>query len=128
MPHSVHHRPQGRGAGHVPAAGAGGQHLVDLAVREKCAANPTSPGIEQYSPLFASGKTSDGKPMRDWPAQGIWMSLKKRVNFDPNLAEVEKFNAMHLWRKLGWAHGACGVRSFAVHRWCKRGVSMLPVK
>ena len=33
---------------------------------------------------------------------------QEKVNFDPNLAEVEKFNAMHLWRK--------------------RGVSMLPVE
>ena len=39
--------------------------FVDLTVLEKCAANSKSPGIEQYSPLFASGKTIDGKPMRD---------------------------------------------------------------
>ena len=54
--------------------------FVDIADREKCTANPTSPGIEQYSPLFASGKTIDGKPMKDWPALGIWMSLKNKVN------------------------------------------------
>ena len=48
-----------------------------------------SPGIEQYSPLCASGKTIGGKPMRDWPALGILMFLKNKVNFVAKLAEVE---------------------------------------
>ena len=74
---------------HVPAAGAGGQHLVDLAVLWKCAASSKFLGIEQYSPLCASGKTIDGKPMRDWPALGILMFLKNKVNFVAKLAEVE---------------------------------------
>lgn len=80
----------------------------DLADREKCAANPTSPDIEKYSPLFASGKAIDGKAITDFPALGIWMSLKNKVDFDAKLAEVDKFNAEHRWRK--------------------RGVSMTPVK
>ena len=63
--------------------------------------NPTSPDMEQYSPLFDSGKTIDGKPMTGFPALGIWMSLKNKANFDAKLAEVEKFNAEHRWRKRG---------------------------
>ena len=39
--------------------------------------------------------------MTDFPALGIWMSLKNKVNLDAKLAEVEKFNAEHRWRKRG---------------------------
>lgn len=75
----------------------------DLADREKCLADPTSKEIEKYSPLFASGTDIDGKDFKDFPALGIWMSLKQKVDFEKKAAEVAKFNNEHKWRKRGVA-------------------------
>jgi len=77
--------------------------FTDIADREKVAANPTSKDVEQYSALFASGTSIEGKKFDDFPGVGIWMSLKKKVDFDAKEAAVVKFNEEHRWRKRGVA-------------------------
>jgi len=82
--------------------------FTDLAAREKVAANPTSPEVDQYSSLFALGTDCTGKKFKGFPAVGIWMSLKGKADFDGKTAAAAAFNSQQQWRK--------------------RGVSMTPVK
>jgi indole-3-acetaldehyde oxidase len=87
--------------------------FTSLADREKVADSPTSSESDQYGALFAAGKTvadKDGntKSFNGFPAVGIWMSLKKKVDFDAKVEAISKFNQQSRWRK--------------------RGISMTPVK
>lgn len=82
--------------------------FTDMADRAKVAADPTSPDVDQYSSLKALGKDCAGKEFKDFPAVGIWMSLKQKADFDGKTAAAAAFNSQQQWRK--------------------RGVSMTPVK
>jgi len=79
--------------------------FTDLEARAKCAANPTSKDIEQYSAQMkiGEGKDADGTTFKDYPALGIWETLKKNADFEGKAKAVAEFNASHRWRKRGLA-------------------------
>lgn len=74
--------------------------FTDLAAREKCAADPTSKDIEQYSAQIAVSKPGTYK---NYPALGIWEMLKKNADYAGKEKAVEEFNSTHKWTKRGLA-------------------------
>jgi len=74
--------------------------FTDLAAREKCAADPTSKEIEQYSAQIAVSKPDAYK---SYTALGVWEMLKKNVDHAAREKAVEEFNASHRWTKRGLA-------------------------
>ena len=75
----------------------------DLADRERCAADPTSPEIEKYSSQVALGTDVKGGTYRNWPMLGIWEQLKASADYLGRERAVAEFNAAQRWRKRGLA-------------------------
>mmetsp|Transcript_42768 Transcript_42768/g.110585 ORF Transcript_42768/g.110585 Transcript_42768/m.110585 type:complete len:1324 (+) Transcript_42768:67-4038(+) len=74
--------------------------FTDLSAREKCAADPISKDIEQYSAQIA---VSEPDTYKNYPALGIWEMLKTNADYAGKEKAVEEFNAAHTWTKRGIA-------------------------
>uniref|UniRef100_A0A7S2KL86 Aldehyde oxidase/xanthine dehydrogenase a/b hammerhead domain-containing protein n=1 Tax=Zooxanthella nutricula TaxID=1333877 RepID=A0A7S2KL86_9DINO len=68
------------------------------------AADPTSPEVEKYSAMLSvDAKDCAGRDFKNFPALGIWTSLKEKTDYAKRAAATAAFNQEHRFRKRGLA-------------------------